>query len=320
MTMKELCAVLPYHYKKGINYKKHVYDAWITNGGNFTKPHYPCMFFRRFIFNNKLPSIVRYFDFFYCRNARLRFVDPLSINLESFPDYIYNEIVPMIWDCWPMFYEKMFNWFVSHKVKTAIFCSAQTAEVFKKEFPTVNIIWCPEAVNVDAYDKGGLLVNRPIDLLEFGRPTKISEKISISRIKYVATKINGNFLFTDEQLRKTLSMSKVSIAYPRSVTQPDVAEGIETLTQRYWECMLSRTLIIGHCPKELEELIGYNPVVEINFNDDRICDKILTIFDNIDDYQSLVDYNREVALKNGDWKKRMNFIMHKLEELDYRVR
>ena len=49
-----------------------------------------------------------------------------------------------------------------------------------------------------------------------------------------------------------------------SSPKPELAGDIETLTQRYWECMLSRIVMLGHAPQELIDLIGYNPVIEID--------------------------------------------------------
>ena len=48
------------------------------------------------------------------------------------------------------------------------------------------------------------------------------------------------------------------------MTQPEVAGDIETLTQRYWECMFSRMVMVGHAPQELIDFIGYNPVIELS--------------------------------------------------------
>lgn len=114
-----------------------------------------------------------------------------------------------------------------------------------------------------------------------------------------------------------MANAQVTIAVPRSWTQPEVAGGIETLTQRYWESMLSRMVMVGHAPQELTDLIGYNPVVEMNREHpaEQICD----ILAHIEDYQPLVDRNREAALKHGDWKLRMREVMDFLRGKGYEV-
>lgn len=81
--------------------------------------------------------------------------------------------------------------------------------------------------------------------------------------------------------------------------------------------MLSRIVIVGRAPKELIDLIGYNPVIEISNENQQ--NKIIEILDNIDDYQSLVDKNRETALKLGDWDLRIELIAHWLRDIGYIV-
>ena len=59
-----------------------------------------------------------------------------------------------------------------------------------------------------------------------------------------------------------------------------MAGKIETLTQRYWECMLSRCLIVGRAPFELINLIGYNPVIEVEWGNES--EQLLRILNNIE--------------------------------------
>lgn len=107
--------------------------------------------------------------------------------------------------------------------------------------------------------------------------------------------------------------AKVTIALPRSITQPEIAGDIETLTQRYWECMFSRMVMVGHAPQELIDFIGYNPVIELRDNispEELIAD----VIEHIEDYQVLVDKNRETAEKQGSWDVRMKWLMSELAE------
>ena len=106
---------------------------------------------------------------------------------------------------------------------------------------------------------------------------------------------------------------KVTITLPRSMTQPEVAGDIETLTQRYWECMFSRMVMVGHAPQELIDVIGYNPVIELS---DKISaeELIADVIEHIEDYQALVDKNRETAERLGSWDVRMKWLMSELAE------
>ena len=71
--------------------------------------------------------------------------------------------------------------------------------------------------------------------------------------------------------------------------------------------------MVGHAPQELVDFIGYNPVVELR--DDISAEELIAdVLENIENYQSLVDKNRETAEKLGSWNVRMKWLM---EELAY---
>lgn len=215
------------------------------------------------------------------------------------------------------------SWLQKHKVKTVICSSRQTTERIKQEMSNLHVIWCPEAVDGELYKKGRSLCDREIDLLEFGRSNeKIFEAQSIETVKingaslrHICTKQNGKFIYTNEQLYEVMGNAKITIALPRSLTQPELAGDIETLTQRYWECMFSRIVMVGHAPKELVDFIGYNPVIELR-SDVSPIHQIVEILSHINDYQSLVDRNRATAERKGSWDVRMKWLMEELEK-DY---
>ena len=178
-----------------------------------------------------------------------------------------------------------------------------------------------------SYQKGKLLKDRNIDLLEFGRSNDKVFKADQLKVvfdnrnrslNHVCTKQNGKFIYTNKQLYEAMGSAKVTIALPRSITQSEIAGDIETLTQRYWECMFSRMVMVGHAPQELIDFIGYNPVIELS---DKISpeEQIANVIEHIEDYQSLVDKNRETAEKMGSWDMRMKWLMGELEK-DYRLK
>lgn len=312
--MKTVKAVAPYIHPEELNFKKAPYEAWVKLGGQTAKSHYPNRLLHGLAFRYEIPTILKS-----SKEARLRFVEPVSLSFDTFPDYARYEIIPFVWDCWPRYFEKMCHWMKKHQVRTAIFTSSQTAERMRQRFPETNIMYCPEAVDSSCYKQGKLLKERRIDLLEFGRGSGIDfneNQNGNKKFQYVCTKVNGKFTYTNKQLYEAMGDAKVTIALPRSITQPEVAGDIETLTQRYWECMLSRMVMVGQAPKELTELIGYNPVIEID--KEHFTEQILNILTYIDDYQKLVDKNHEVALRYGDWSVRMREIINWLQECGYK--
>ena len=312
--MKQVKAVAPYIYEGGINFKHKPYEAWVKLGGEVAPSHYPPKWLHGLAFRYELPTIVN------CqlsiinskREARLRFVEPVSLYFDTFPDYSLYEVIPFVWDCWPCYFEKMCSWLKRHNIRTAIFTSSQTAERMRGCFPEMNILWCPEAVDSSCYTEGKMLKDRVLDVLEFGRKSNIN---LTPNLNYVCTKEGDKFLYTEKELFQLMGDAKVTITLPRSVTHPELAGDVETLTQRYWECMLSRMIMVGHAPQELIDLIGYNPLIEINRTNAQ--EQIADILAHTEDYQSLVDKNRETAQSMGDWTCRMKEVMRWLQELGY---
>ena len=318
--MKTVKAVAPYIYEGGINFKHKPYEAWVKLGGQVAPAHYPPRFLHGLAFRCELPATLKKLSLSLKLSlkdsARLRFVEPVSLYFDTFPDYAFYEIIPFVWDCWPQYFEKMCSWLEKHEVMTAIFTSSQTVDRIRERFPQMNVMYCPEAVDASCYTEGKLLKERSIDLLEFGRSNeKFFQAALPESLNHVCTMQNGKYIYTNEQLYDVMGDAKVTITLPRSYTQPEIAGEIETLTQRYWECMLSRIVMVGHAPKELIDLIGYNPVIELE--KDRANEQIQDILANIVNYQELVDKNREVALKMGDWKIRMKDVMNFLSANNY---
>lgn len=312
--MQKLVKAVPSYIHPGfLNFKMDPYYAWVKAGGRTTPSHYPWRKLHGLAFRYELPALFKS-----KKEARLRFVEPVSISFDTFPDYARYEIIPVIWDCWPCHFEKTCKWFQKHNVRTAIFTSSQTADLMCQRFPDMNILYCPEGIDSSIYISGKPLKDRSIDLLEFGRSNeKILKDAFPDTINHVCTKKNGKFIYDNDQLISAMGDAKVTIALPRSITQPEIAGDIETLTQRYWECMLSRIVMVGKAPQELIDLIGYNPVIDMDFSDPT--SQILEILDHIEDYQELVDKNRQTALEKGDWSIRIRQIMDWLTTLGYQV-
>ncbi len=312
---KLLRAVAPYIHPEYLNFKTAPYEAWVRNGGQVAKAHYPWRPFHGVVFRRELPLLGQN-----TAEARLRFVEPVSLLFDTFPDYARYEIVPMFWDCWPGYFNMVCRWLRRHGVRTAIFSSRQTAELVEEAFPDMHVIWCPEAVNALCYGKGKPLADREIDLLEFGRSNEkivqadvLKQALVAGRaVRHVCTRQNGKFIYTNEQLYQAMGDAKVTITLPRSMTDPATAGNIETLTQRYWECMFSRMVMVGHAPQELIDFIGYNPVIELR-NDMTAAEQIVDVLEHIGDCQNLVDKNLQTAQRLGSWNVRMRWLMDKLK-------
>lgn len=182
----------------------------------------------------------------------------------------------------------------------------------------MNICYIPEGIDTSLYQEGKLLKDRTIDLLEFGRKNDKVVKYHLpSTINHLYSKHGEKLFATNEDLFSSLANTRITIALTRKDTQPELAGDIDTLTQRYWESMLSRIVMIGRAPQELINLIGYNPVIELDTNYPN--EQVLDILKNIERYQPLVDKNRETALQFGDWKIRMKQVINELTKLGYTI-
>lgn len=334
--MKTVKAVQPYIHPGHLNFKLAPYRAWMSVAshgmeGTAAPPLYPPRVLHGLAFKYEMPKIFS-FPLFRERCAMLMFVEPVSLYFDTFPYYVSHEIIPMFWDCWPCYYDKVERWLRKHNVKTAIFTSRQEMEEMKTRIPELNTLWCPEAVDISLYKQGKELKDRKINLLEFGRPntkvlggnfykqtlSKDSQELSGKRtINHVCTQVNGKFLYNNEELYEVMGDAKITICLPKSMTHPDIAEGVETLTQRYWEAMLSRMVIVGHAPKELIDFIGYNPVIELDV--ERATEQIVDVISHIKEYQELVDRNCQCAIEMADWTLRMETIKDWLIEKGYNV-
>ncbi len=247
----------------------------------------------------------------------------LVVPCGGFPDYAVfpygymHEIVPMIWDCWPKYWERMISSFKRHKIKLAFFTASQVVEFVRKELPNVTCVHIPEGINIDGYKSGKALKERSIDLLELGRVMPNLHKQLEAGMKglnnHVFNRPGASMAFsTFEALTEGLSDSKIVVSFPRCDTNPEHAGNVETLTQRYWECMLSRTIIYGRAPKELIEFLGYNPVITADMN--NVQSQLEDTLADIDSYQKLVDKNYEIALKLAPWDTRVPMITKALTD------
>lgn len=306
-------AVRPYSYNGNSNFKIAPYEAWKELGGECINSRLLERFYEGLSYHVDLPSL-------YCstKEARLRFVEGACIQFDTFPDYLCNEIIPVIWDCWPHLFDKVAKWIGKHNVKTIFFTSSHTAEKMRTLYPGKNIYHLPEAIETELYKEGKPLNERKYDYLEFGRVCNYIDSTSLSsQVNVLSSRNESGALKTREMLIEALADSKITICLPRCVNQPEIAGDIETLTQRYWECMLSRVLIVGKAPKELIDIIGYDPVVLLD--KENYPAQISDILSNIDNYQELVDRNRIAAIKHGDWKFRVKTIQKVLYKLGYKI-
>lgn len=311
--VKNLKAVRPYARLGYDHFKMQAFAAWQEAGGAIAPSHYPPRWLHKLCYAWSLPT------FSQTSEARLRFVEPVSICFDTFPDVAFHETVPMVWDCWPMYFERVAHWFSAYHVRTAIFTSSQTAERMQHRFPDMNILFVPEGIRTSLYKAGKSLAERSIDLFEIGSVRRSWYKRRHAEAYGRLCRLPADAdLTTNEGFRHVLQETRLTVVVPRCLTQPEETGDIETLTQRYWEAMLSGIVMVGKSPRELTDLLGYDPVISLD--KERPTQQIEDILAHIADYQQLADRNREAALRLGDWTLRMRQIQEFLTAKGYEVK
>lgn len=249
-----------------------------------------------------------------------------DLKLNAYPYYLNYEVIPMLWDVWPYCWERLFQDIKQLDVKTVFVTVRSMAKILNEKLG-VNAIWVPEGIDISAYKKGVELCQRQYDIYELGRQHKKfhSVLIKMEKERLLSGYYHNNY---DQQGKLTklafdnnadmielLSNVKVVVNFPKNDTEPEAAGSIETLTQRYWEAMLSGCLIVGRAPKELLDLLGYDPVVNIDWSNP--IGQMRSILSNISNYQYLVDKNYKFALENAPWEARIPDLKNQLNKLNY---
>lgn len=237
--------------------------------------------------------------------------------LESiYPYYDYN-IIPMLWDVWPYTWKKLYNDLNIIKPPLVFVTVRQMAEKIQKDLG-IPAYWIPEGFAPNVCSIGPVLTDREIEVYELGRyhsgyHSHILNLVSEKRIKTYKADLKsetGEIIKkayqSSEEFYKGLSQTKIVICFPQNITNPERAGNLETLTQRYWEAMLSRSLIVGRAPAELIDFVGYNPVIEVDWkNPEKQLESILY---SIESYQELVDKNYTAASNSAYWDNRLKMI------------
>ena len=257
------------------------------------------------------------------RVARTAYLVPAGQAAESrfFPVSYFHRVIPWIFDAWPNLWERIERVLRRHRVRLAFFSARQSADHFREKLG-IDSVWMPEACHAEFFDPSKPLRDRPTDVLELGRRydayhDAIAPRLADRRKVHLYERVKGQIIFpTEPELRAGFVNAKVSVCFPSSITHPARSGHVETVTLRYFESMAARCLIVGHCPAELRDVMGYDPVVAADPTDP--AGQIERILDHIDDYQDRVDRNHAAVLERGAWDVRLRQLLDELAARGYR--
>lgn len=216
-----------------------------------------------------------------------------------------------MFDAWPKEQESIIKFLNFFKIKNVFFTSSQAAEIIQSRTNTANCFWVPEGINPEMY-KFYDFKDKTIDVLALGRRYDSYHKQIVTCLEnknklYLYEKQRGNIIFpTRNGFIDGIAKSKISICVPSSITHPERSGEIEVMTIRYLQSMVSKCIILGHAPKEMITLFGYNPVIEIDSENPE--DQILSILNNYSDYFPLIEKNYQAVLERHTWQNRWNEI------------
>jgi len=242
----------------------------------------------------------------------------------AFPDALWRTLIPWCFDCWGPEYARWEAAFRRHRVPLAFFSARQCAEHFANAIPEMETIWLPEACDPKRYSPELPLAQRSLHVLELGRKleavhSKIATPLRAMNAKHVFSLDGANtVLFKGlDALYKGLGDTVIGLCYPKVLTHPDKAGGVETMTQRYLEFIGSGCLAVGTSPREIVELFGFDPVITLDMNDP--ARQIISILGDLPRWQAHADRSRARLLEVGTFDARARAMLGVLAKKGYVV-
>jgi hypothetical protein len=236
---------------------------------------------------------------------------------KCFPHVFRNGLKAIyLFDAWPTYFNSILRFVNDFKIDYLFVSSKQAAVSLNKLIGKNNVFWVPEGVKPSDY-KFLPAANRNIDVLSFGRKydifhQKIVEKLVLKKVNYIFSSANEKLFPDKESFTEGLSGAKISVCFPTSVTHPERACGVETMTNRFLQSMASKCLVLGKAPEEMIQLFGYNPVVEVDM--ENPAEQIIEILGNYENYSELIEKNYKTVVENQTWANRWEQISTILSE------
>lgn len=224
----------------------------------------------------------------------------------------YGLPVVLAWDVWEPdldFWAQQMRRLGPH---SCFVTSSQSAAELRKRL-NIPVHHAPEATDPEYYSPGAPLKARTVDVLELGRKhdqwhEAIRNAAATLGIAHRYEKVRGSIVYkTRDDLKHGLAETKVSVCFPSSRTHPERAGGTTTLTHRYLESIASRCLIVGESPPELRQLLGFDPVVAVDWS--QPWRQLQDILLDIGRWQGLVDRSFDALAGVASWDVRVAEIL-----------
>ena len=210
---------------------------------------------------------------------------------KTFPYFTFGSKLRVlwIWDAWEPRLEEIAALVREAKIDVLLVSSLQSSELLRPMLEGVcDVHWVPETIDIAEYHAKPWS-ERKIDVLSFGRSLpRYKEAIRSLSAKGLNCVLDQRFA-TREDFVSALADAKISICFPRTVTDPEVAGGISTVTHRYLQSMAAKCLIVGETPMEAHQMFGFDPVVAVDWEDP--AGQLLNIAAHPESFMDLIERN-----------------------------
>jgi len=236
-----------------------------------------------------------------------------------YPFVLRHPLVTYTFDCWPYVYDKWQKVFALNRPRIAFIAERKSVAEMSRCVPGVEFRWLPEAGDPTEFDGSVPLCGRDIDVFEIGRSYRayhdgIRGPLALSGYRHVFPQGDISAPLPYQEAVTCYRNAKIVVCFPKSVTDPERAGGVETTTFRYFESIFSKCLMIGHCPAEFVEILGYNPVIEADM--DRPAAQLVNdILPHLDMYQPFVECNYETLCRKWTVEHQARAIVAALQEV-----
>lgn len=212
-----------------------------------------------------------------------------------------------LFDAWPNEHETIVRFVNLFGIENVFVSSSQAATMLQAKFETSTVHWIPEGIRPEEY-KHYPYERKDIDVIALGRKYEAYHELIVRHLEnahrtYLYEKEKGVIIFPSrKEFVDGLARSRISICVPSSITHPIRSGGIETMTIRYLQSMISKCLVVGKAPQELINLFGYNPVIEIDIDDP--VGQLQSIFENFPRYIPQIEKNFDTVIQKHTWGHR----------------
>jgi hypothetical protein len=227
------------------------------------------------------------------------------LTINSFGKAIY------LFDAWEPLYLEIHELLVEYNFDLIFISAKKTAEYFSKVLNDKKVFWIPEGITTEHYYFENY-EDKTIEILQMGRKYQLYHDNLVgyceaNNLNYLYEKKPGELIFnSQESFSEALAKTKISICFPSSITHPERSGTVSTVTQRYYQSMISKCIIVGESPSEMKELFSYDAVIkaDLKYPGEQIRD----ILKNYEDYKSLLERNYNEVLLNHHWRNRAKSI------------